>query len=548
MKTERKNTASSKIGRRGMLKSVLAGTATMSFGRLAAADYLNYKSIDPGTIANSTWCPAKLKVNPNGPLRMQPVLVYEIPKRKEKASWRTWSGLITEEHAEEERTRIRTELEALKSRADFQMEILPLISVQTVNEAESLYSRNHDGLIVYANGGPVYNTAPYQALIDPGKMNLVFVRHQSGPVYYYYCGVQHRLLRQGTDEFNGIGNLRVEDVVVDDYDEVLWRLRAFNGLKRLKGKRIVCIGGPWGHSEGMSVAPDNARSLWDMDLVDVSYGVVNQKIDAAFQDKALVSRCTAEAQEYLNTPGVELFPMQENLTTRELFAGKGSRQTLSKMNSFMERTFVLKEVFVDLMKEFDTDAITVQGCMGTIMDRSETTACMVLTMLNDEGYLAFCESDFVVIPASILLHYISGKPVFFGNPTFPHKNRVTVAHCSSPRKMDGINLEPVKIRTHFESDYGVAPKVEMRVGQNMTVIIPDFNSRRWAGFEGTVLDNPELDICTTQLDIGFKGNAGLMAREIRGFHWPMCYGDYMREMGYALSKTPVEWLNLNELI
>jgi L-fucose isomerase-like protein len=35
-----------------------------------------------------------------------------------------------------------------------------------------------------------------------------------------------------------------------------------------------------------------------------------------------------------------------------------------------------------------------------------------LALLNDEGLIAFCESDFVVIPSGILLHYISGKPVF----------------------------------------------------------------------------------------------------------------------------------------
>ena len=529
-----------------MLKSVLAATATLSFGKLAAVDHSADNSINPETIANSSWRPARLKVNPKGPLRMQPVLVYEIPVRKEKASWRTWSGLITEEHAEEERNRIRTELEALNSRVDFPLEVLPLLSVQTLREAENLFKGDHDGLIVYANGGPVYDSSQYNAMMDPEKLNLVFVRHQSGPAYYYYAGVQHRLLRQAVDEHNGIGNLKPEDVIVDDYDEILWRLRAFYGLKSLKGKRIVCIGGPFGHSEGSAVAPDNARRLWDMDLIDVSYNVVNPKIDAAFRDKALVRRCAKQAQEYLKQPGVEIFPLQKKLTTKELLTGKGSGETLSQMRTFMERAFVLKEVFLDLMKEYDTDAITVRGCMGAIMDRSETTACMVLTMLNDEGYLAFCESDFVVIPASIMLHYISGKPVFFGNPTFPHKNMVTVAHCSSPRKMDGKNLEPVKIRTHFESDYGAAPKVEMRVGQNLTVIVPDFKSRRWAGFEGTVLDNPELDICTTQLDIGFKGDSERIAREIRGFHWPMCYGNYLKEMGYALSKTSVDWLNLTE--
>ena len=68
----------------------------------------------------------------------------------------------------------------------------------------------------------------------------------------------------------------VEDIVVDDYDDIVWRLRAFNGLKMTMGKRIVCIGGPWCHSAGHSVAPDNARRRWGMDLVDVSYDYLNE--------------------------------------------------------------------------------------------------------------------------------------------------------------------------------------------------------------------------------------------------------------------------------
>ena len=75
----------------------------------------------------------------------------------------------------------------------------------------------------------------------------------------------------------------------------------------------------------------------------------------------------------------------------------------------------------------------------------DTTACMPLSWLNDEGYVALCESDFVVVPTGILLHYISGKPVFMHNSTFPHKAIVTCAHCTAPQRMDGKRYEPARI-------------------------------------------------------------------------------------------------------
>jgi hypothetical protein len=50
-------------------------------------------------------------------------------------------------------------------------------------------------------------------------------------------------LRLRTDEFQNPGNMNVQDVVVDDCDELLWRLRALNGVKQIRGKRIVGIDG-----------------------------------------------------------------------------------------------------------------------------------------------------------------------------------------------------------------------------------------------------------------------------------------------------------------
>ena len=32
---------------------------------------------------------------------------------------------------------------------------------------------------------------------------------------------------------------------------------------------------------------------------------------------------------------------------------------------------------------------------------------------------------------------------------------------------------------------------------------------------------------------------------MRGFHWMMSYGDYLRESGYALKKAGVDFLNVS---
>ena len=72
-----------------------------------------------------------------------------------------------------------------------------------------------------------------------------------------------------------------------------------------------------------------------------------------------------------------------------------------------------------------------------LMPMAETTACLTLSLLNDAGYMAFCESDFVVIPAGILLANISDRPVFLNDPNYPHDGIITLANCTAPRRMDG---------------------------------------------------------------------------------------------------------------
>ena len=303
-----------------------------------------------------------------------------------------------------------------------------------------------------------------------------------------------------------------------------WRLRALCGLKNTLGKRIICIGGPSGWGAGGRQAPTISRELWKLDLVDYPYKELAPRLQSAMKSTALVERCAENAGRYLRQSGISLH------TDRQ----------------FVNNAFVLTEVFKDILDEAKTDAITVNACMGTIMSMSKTTACLPLSLLNDDGYLAFCESDFVVIPSGILLHYICGKPVFLNDPTFPHDSMVTLAHCTAPRKMDGQNAEPTKILTHFESDYGAAPKVEMKIGQTVTTLVPDFACKKWMGFAGTIVGNPFLDICRSQIDVKIHGDSAALLEQMKGFHWMVSYGDYLKETGYALKKLGVDFVNVSQ--
>lgn len=451
------------------------------------------------------------------PLRVQPALLYSTPQRRERTNWREWGGIQTEEQAGEERNRIQSELAALRRDARFPLEILPIASVKSVDEAAAVAKGRHDVTLVYAAGGGV---SALEALTSPERRNLIFLRHRSGPTYLWYEIALPRYIRKTIDD--PYPGLTPDDIVVDNHAEVLWKLRGLHGLQNTLGKRIVALGGASGWGAGGRLAPDRARELWKFDIQEVTYTDLGERLKRARADEGLVRRCRADAGKYLAQEGT----------------------TLETSRDFVDRCFVLAEVFRGLLDDFKTDAFTINQCMGTIMEVSETTACLPLSLLNDEGYMAFCESDFVVIPSGVLLHYVSGKPVFLNDPTYPHDGITTCAHCTAPRKMDGAEIHDVRIMTHFESDYGAAPKVEFRSGQPVTNIVPDFSGKRWVGAAGKVAGSPFLPICRSQMDVALNGPSRRLVDEMHGFHWMTCYGDYLREIEYAAGKAGVGWVRV----
>jgi hypothetical protein len=453
------------------------------------------------------------------PLVVKPILTYEVPTRRPQTSWRAWGGIQTEDNAADEAKRITGELKNLSARADFPVSFLPVSGVRDkegLNNIKDLESA--DLIIVYAAGG---GQNMFDILNKTGKNIIFFCRHESGPVYLWYEIISPRYLRQHTDKL-AVKGVDENDVVIDSQDELLWRLRALCGLKNTVGSGVLTIGGAGAWSQPLDVVMKLVGEKYKFDIKDVSYEELGKLITEARNDSSVISRAKKNADNYLRDPGIKL-------------------ETERK---YVENCFVLEDIFIRLLEKFYCRAVTINNCMGTIMPLAETTACLTLSLLNDSGYLAYCESDFVAVPMGILMANISGKPVFMNDPTYPHDNVITLAHCTAPRKMDGKKSEPARILTHFESDYGAAPKVEMLIGQTITNVISDFSYNRNIGLAGKIISNPMLDICRSQINISYECDSKTVAEKMPGFHWMTVYGDYLKETGYALKKIGIEFENL----
>jgi hypothetical protein len=493
------------LSRRSFLASAAAGGVVLSG--------LSWASLAAGAE------PELPMPTPRKPLKVLPILVWDHARPVPMRSWRHWGGISTPQQAADELQRIKKELDGIQQSADFPVEFSEIASVNQVKSlADSPQVKAADAVIIYGAGIGIEGCQSF------GKDVIIFQRHRSGPVYLQYEIVSPRFLRQHKDEL-ALETIAFDDVVTDSLDELTWRLRALCGLKNTLDSKILCVGGAGGWAQPAGVIPALVKKVWKLDMPTVTYDDLGRLIQEARADEQAVARAKQRAADYLACTGT----------------------TLETKRSYVDNCFLLDQVFRTLMMEADCRAITINGCMVTIMPIAETTACLTLSTLNDDGFLAFCESDFVVIPSGLLLANISGRPVFLNDPTYPHDGVITLAHCTGPRKMDGKTIEQARIVTHFESDFGAAPKVEMPKGQLVTNIAPDFKSERWMGLRGTIVDAPFLDICRDQIDVAYDVPDQLVAERMPGFHWMTCYGDYRREVGYAIRRVGIAWDDLNNV-
>lgn len=87
---------------------------------------------------------------PRASIKVQPVLTYEVPQRRQATSWRNWGGIQTEQDALQEKERIGRELERISSLAGGPMEIRPTVLVRNTEQAAQLAGMDHDVLLLYA--------------------------------------------------------------------------------------------------------------------------------------------------------------------------------------------------------------------------------------------------------------------------------------------------------------------------------------------------------------------------------------------------------------
>ena len=496
----------SAISRRGFLGGV-GGAALGTLSLAASSDVLaaEAQSVPDGGLPSGV------------PLRVKPVLAYGLPKRREKTSWRGYGGLQTQDDVAAETKRIAEELKRLSAEVEFPVEVLPLALVASDDQARQAAGSDCDVILVYAASGP---TSWYTVLAASKAPNLMFLRHKSGPYYLWHEIAHWRFMRRNGDTIVET-NMDADDIIVDDYGEVLWRLRALYGLKNARGTKMLAIGGLQAYSEpAQKIGPVHAKNVWGYEIITVPTERFAERLQKARADERAIKKAERQTEGLLAQPNV----------------------TLQTERRFVVNSFLALDVCRKMAVETGATNFGFANCMGSDIAMLDTPPCLILSLANDEGLTAYCHTDLSHTLPGVLLRWTTGKPTYVCNSHFPHDGVFTVAHCAAPRKMNGRDCEPAAIMTHFESDYGAATKVTYTKGQIVTVIIPNLRCSMWQGFRGNILDSPSHPACRSQIDIAIDGDWRKVVAEMEGFHVQVVYGDYLREIGYALKHLgQVEW-------
>ena len=159
------------------------------------------------------------------------------------------------------------------------------------------------------------------------------------------------------------------------------------------------------------------------------------------------------------------------------------------------------------------DAMTIR-CFD-IVKACNTTSCLALAKLNDEGIVAGCEGDMQTLMTMVLAKKLCNEPAFMANPSILTDTTTMFAHCTVPLSM----CFRTTMRTHFESGIGVAVQGDMP--------LTDYTIMKWGGrrldkffvTEAKAIENQYSEhFCRTQIMLDVNLKPYLLHRTIGNHH------------------------------
>ncbi|MDD2595465.1 MAG: hypothetical protein PHD11_06590 [Bacteroidales bacterium] len=151
--------------------------------------------------------------------------------------------------------------------------------------------------------------------------------------------------------------------------------------------------------------------------------------------------------------------------------------------------------------KYELKALTIK-CFS-ILDSCRTTACLALSLLNDEGIISGCEGDIQTLWSMMYCYAAYSKCSFMANPSSSNKDELTVdfSHCTIPLSI----VHGFRLPSHFESSSGIAISGSVPCGKYNLIKFSGLQLERFYLGRGIVIMNTNIEQrCRTQIRFKFN--------------------------------------------
>lgn len=250
---------------------------------------------------------------------------------------------------------------------------------------------------------------------------------------------------------------------------VISELKQLCGKALMKGQKIGVIGKPSDWLVSSNVDYALAKQNWGVEFIDIPL--------------------TEVEENYSKITSVEVEADADAFISNATSCREPNRDEVIK-------AMRLYRAIKGIVKKYELNALTLQ-CFNLIPTTC-TTGCLALALLNDEDIPAGCEGDLQSIFTMLYVKRAMGKFAFMANPSRIdiESNSIILAHCTIGLKM----VDSYIIRSHFESQSGVAIQGKLPIGKVRIIKIGGSGLERKVELTGKIVENQDDERkCRTQI-------------------------------------------------
>lgn len=290
------------------------------------------------------------------------------------------------------------------------------------------------------------------------------------------------------------------EILHGDFNGIIQRIETlysnFKAQHRIVGKRIGVIGTPASWLIASNVDYFLSKRRWGVDFIDIPLERIYEVFEQITDDEVGAS-CAA-------------------LASQALACREGTPEDLVK-------AMRLYRAIRQVCEKEQLDAVTL-SCFK-LLKKLQTTGCLALALLNDDGIIAGCEGDLQAVFTLVAAKALTGKTGFMANPSMINSttNEMVLAHCTIGLKQ----TERYIIRSHFESDSGIAIQGLLPTGEVTIVRCGGESLDDYFVASGTLTENTNyINMCRTQVRIKLHESTEYFLKAPLGNHHIIIEGDH----------------------